>query len=255
MKIGISRPSWEPADSDAIFRLAAEWGFDGVQIKPHQYDEVELNPELFRARYRQHAELARVGLIVYPGPDYRAWEDKLPAYIRFAAALDADQVCVCSDVRESELDASGLQGVADALNRIGSLARESGVAISLHNHADTIFESIDQLRRVFALLDPQLCGLTFDTAHAAKGGIADLAAALEAFKPYLNNIHLKDLTVDGRFCPIGTGTLDLAGVLGKLREIGYSEWLIVDEESAGIGVEEAFAASARFLKANGWLVD
>lgn len=248
MRIGISRPAWQASDNQDIFRIADELGYDGVQIKPHQYDQVDLDAERFEQMYGKLTYLAKGGLITYPGSAYRTWEDKLTSYIAFASALNADQVCICSDVRAEHLDADGVKGVAEVLNSIGKAALAHGVTISLHNHADTIFESIDDLHRVFEHIDPRYCGLTFDTAHAAKGGITDLAAAVRAFKPYLNNVHLKDLSAEGQFRPVGTGTLDLVGAVRGIQEIGYSGWMIVDEETEGISVRTSFELSMDFLK-------
>jgi sugar phosphate isomerase/epimerase len=251
MQIGISRPSWGEQDNDLIFRLADRMGFDGVQIKPHQYDDIALNAERFKQKYGEFTHLAKGGLITYPGPHYRTWKEKLPDYFAFASALHAEQVCICSDVRSVHLDEHGIQGVVHELTEIGKLARDQGIAISLHNHADTIFESVEDLQRVFSYIEPVYCGLTFDTAHAAKGGIGDLAAAIEAFKPFINNVHLKDLSASGRFCPLGSGTLDLVPVVRKLQEIRYDEWIIIDEETEGMSVEEAFTISMCFLEENG----
>ena len=69
MLIGISRPSWEKQDSEQIFRLAKNYRFDGVQVKPQQYDAIDLDPELFKKLHGDCAYLARAGIIVYLGPN------------------------------------------------------------------------------------------------------------------------------------------------------------------------------------------
>lgn len=252
MLIGFSRPSWEAQDSEQIFRLAQEYGLDGVQVKPQQYDSLHLDPDRFKQVYGDRAYLARGGIIVYLGPNYRQWEESFPAFLSFVHGVGGEQICVCANVRESDLDGDGVRGVADVLNELGRQAKAVGATVSLHNHSDgAIFETIDDIERLFAHIDPTYCGLTFDTAHAVKGGIADLAGALERYRSFVNNIHLKDLTPDGAFCPLGTGTVDLQSVIAKLREWDYREWLIVDEETKGLTVREAFDRSIGYLKSNG----
>ncbi|XEC96202.1 sugar phosphate isomerase/epimerase family protein [Paenibacillus tarimensis] len=253
MNIGISRPSWEERDSEQIFRLAHEYKFDGVQIKPQQYEPLGLDAERFKEQYGDLAYLARGGIIVYPGSSYRTWAERFSSFLSFAKGVGGKQICICAGVRERDLDSDGLKGFSGVLNELGRQANGAGAVISLHNHADTILESIDDIKRIFEHIDPACCGLTFDTAHAAKGGIEDLAGALEQFKPFVNNIHLKDLSGDGKFCLLGRGTLDLKSVLHKLSEWDYREWLIVDEETAGVSVREAFAGSAAFLREGGLL--
>lgn len=251
IRIGISRPSWQETDNSLIFRKASELGFYGIQIKPHQYNAVGLDPRKFTETYGELSYLARGGLIVYPGPIYRNWPDKLQAYIAFASALGAEQLCICAYIQQKDLDEAGLAGVAETLNQLGREAVKGGVTLSIHNHKDTVFETIEDLQTLFEHVDVNVCGLTFDTAHGAKGGIHDLADAVQQFHPFINNVHLKDLSADGRFCPLGTGTLDLAPVIRKLHENGYDNWLIVDEESEGLSVEESFELSVQFLSKHG----
>lgn len=254
MDIGISRPSWEEQDNQQIFSLAKELKFDGVQVKPHQYEPIDLDPDRFKQEYGSLSDLARGGIIVYLGSEYKTWESKLPKFLSFVKGVGAKQICICAGVREENLDHRGIKGVAEVLNELGKQANHAGAVVSLHNHAGSLFESIEQLKRVFEYIDPQYCGMTFDTAHAAKGGIDDLAGALEHFKSVVNNVHLKDLSTDGTFCALGEGTLDLKSVLRTLGAWDYQEWLIVDEETKGLSVREAYDKSAAFLRSNGLLL-
>ena len=148
-----------------------------------------------------------------------------------------------------------MRGVAGVLNELGRQAKEAGAIISLHNHSDgAIFETIDDIERLFAHIDPAYCGLTFDTAHAVKGGITDLVGALKRYRSFVNNIHLKDVTADGQFCPLGQGTIDLEPIIALLQEWDYQHWLIVDEETKGLTVQQAFDEAASYLRNNGLLV-
>jgi len=251
MRIGISRPSWEPQDNEAIFRLAAEYGFDGIQSKPHQYDPLGVDARRFKDAYGDRAYLGRGGAIVYPGHEYRTWLQKLPRYVEFVRGIGGEQLCICAGIQRHHVDGDGVKGVADVLNELGQLANEAGAVISLHNHVGTILETVDDIAALFEHIDPTRCGLTFDTAHAAKGGIEDLAGTLEHYRAFVNNVHLKDLSAGGAFCPVGTGTLALEAVLGKLRDWGYDQWVIVDDESQETSVQEAFELSAAFLRKNG----
>jgi inosose dehydratase len=121
------------------------------------------------------------------------------------------------------------------------------VKVSLHNHARSIFETTADLLRMVELLDPDVCGLTLDTAHLAKAGESEAAAWIPRLQSHLWNVHLKDLDENGRFCPVGRGTLDLRSVLEVLPAIGYRHWLIVDDESRDVGLHEAFAVSRVYL--------
>ena len=141
------------------------------------------------------------------------------------------------------------QQVAKVLTAIGEKARGQGTWISIHNHANCLFENENDLAILFEHLEPKVCGFTLDTAHAAKAGIKDIASLVHHFREHLNNVHLKDVSDSGVFCPLGRGTLELGSVLQALNTIGYDEWLIVDEESRDFSTDEAYRISMDFLKA------
>ncbi|MBC8232863.1 sugar phosphate isomerase/epimerase [bacterium] len=251
MKIGISRISGSPEEAHEVFAAARHYGFEGVQMKPQQYDFSGLNPEIFKKTYEDLALLARGGLIIYPGGDFETWADKLDKLIPFAVGIGAEQICMCTSVDRSDTSPARFRKIAQILTSIGQEARRQGTWISIHNHANCLFESENDLAMLFEHLESQVCGFTLDTAHAAKAGIKDIASLVHRFREHLNNVHLKDVSDNGVFCPLGYGTLELGNVLQALNTIGYSEWLIVDEESRDFSTDEAYRISMDFLKARG----
>ena len=91
-------------------------------------------------------------------------------------------------------------------------------------------------------------GICLDTGHILAGfaGRADLLAALEACLPRLAEVHLHDspmqrpgeLPCYGRdHRPLGTGDLDLAGLLHRLATAGYDGPIVLE-----LTVEEALAS-------------
>lgn len=248
MKIGISRISGSPEEAHEVFAAAVRHGFEGVQMKPQQYNFCELNPEIFKETYGELASLARGGLIIYPGGNFETWPGKLERLIPFATGIGAEQICICSSVDRSDVSPERFQKIATVLTEIGEEARRQGTWISIHNHANCLFESEKDLAMLFEHLEPKMCGFTLDTAHAAKAGIKDIASLVHRFRDHLNNVHLKDSSDSGVFCPLGHGTIELDNVLKALDAIGYDEWLVVDEESRDFSTDEAYRISMDFLK-------
>jgi sugar phosphate isomerase/epimerase len=248
MKIGVSRFSDSSEEAYEVFSAAKRYGFEGVQMKPSQYDFSELNPEIFKKRYGELAPLACAGLITYPGGDFETWSVKLERLIPFAVGIGAEQLCVCANVDRSDTSPERFYKIATVLTIIGKKARKQGIWISIHNHAYCLFETENDLALLFENLDPEICGFTLDTAHAAKSGIQDIASLVHRFNKHLNNVHLKDISSTGVFCPLGQGTLQLDSILDALNAVRYDEWLIVDEESRDFSVDEAYQISMDFLK-------
>ena len=246
MKIGVSRPTETLAQTRRMLDLAARHGFEGVQLKPPQYRG--LSAAQFRETYAENSALVRGGLIFYVGAEIESWRAHLEPVLSFAAAVGAGHVCVCGAVGRQANGAKRQREAARALNEIGRIGAGLGLQISLHNHADSLFETAEDLDFTLGHLEPELCGLTLDTAHFAKAGIADIAALVRRFGPRIVNLHLKDMDAGGRFCPLGTGTLALDEVVSALAEIRYDQWLIVDDESLDFEVEDAFGISRDFLR-------
>lgn len=246
MNIAISRPSQGAAGALAVFAAAHRYGFTGVQAKPAQYTPYLNDPQRFRAEYGDLAPLIWAGLLVYWDRDHADWPCKMHELAPFAAAIGAQELCLCANVPRDS-DPVPWAALAASLGEAGRIAADAGCRLSLHNHAGTVFETAADLTTIIDHLGAAPCHLTLDTAHAAKAGIADLPALVATFCTRISNIHLKDLGADGRFCPLGTGTLDLVGVLATAQHAGYAQMLTVDEESMDVDVDNAFAISRSFL--------
>lgn len=246
MKIGISRFSKGLEQAREVFAMAALNGFAGVQMKPSQYEPF-LKPEDFANAYGEFASLAQGGLILYPSGDPDSWMDQVLKLIPFSHAVGANHICLCACIFSSGGSEEQVKILASALTSIGKESTQQDVAISIHNHVNSIVETERDILRLLNQLDPSLCGLTYDTAHAAKSGIADLTGLIGKVISHLLNVHLKDLDAEGNFCPLGRGRLDLAPVVALLREVQFDQWLIVDDESTGYSTADAMTISREFL--------
>lgn len=251
MKIGISRPSQTIEQSLEVLELARAFGFEGVQLKPAQYNAHVAAPETFAERYAKLANLAAGGLIFYPSRVATDWPAQLEPILHFAAKVGASHICICSGVYATTASDEEVQTVANVLTEIGQRAQSLGLVISIHNHVASVVESETDIARLLDRLDPKRCGLTLDTAHAAKAGIQSVPALIARFQKHLLNVHLKDLDADGKFCALGTGTLDMRPILRELKALGYDQWLIVDEETVGLSTREAFEIARDYLQREG----
>ncbi len=99
--------------------------------------------------------------------------------------------------------------------------------------------------------------------------------ALKDWGARINHMHLKDArlaVVEGiiregapveeiwrraAFCPLGEGDVDIDGVLAELRRLGYSGWIVVEQDripSPQVSMDEVRreqAANREFLRARG----
>jgi inosose dehydratase len=143
-----------------------------------------------------------------------------------------------------ELDESGWGTLLGNLDRIVDHARSRGVEASLHPHMGTMVETGPETERV---LSGSRIGLCLDTGHLAAAG-ADPAAIVAAHPARVRHVHLKDVDSAlaarvvggeltfaeavraGLFVPLGTGSVDIAGIVAGLEGAGYAGWYVLEQD-------------------------
>jgi inosose dehydratase len=142
------------------------------------------------------------------------------------------------------LDPTGWRHFAEGVARAVDVCRERGYEPTFHHHTATYVEAHWEIERLLELTDVGLC---LDTGHLLLGR-GEPITAIRDWGPRINQVHLKDarlarleeIVAQARpveeiwrrraFCALGDGDIDIAGVLGSLGEIGYSGWLVVEQD-------------------------
>ncbi len=137
-----------------------------------------------------------------------------------------------------ELDDDGWQRLLTNLDRLAGAATDRGILPTLHPHVGTMIEKPAEVERV---LSGSGIALTLDTGHLMIGG-NDVLALTAAAPDRIAHTHLKDVRADlagqvqrgeltytqavaaGMYVPLGTGDVDLTGILGILHTAGYDGW-------------------------------
>jgi len=135
------------------------------------------------------------------------------------------------------------------LDRIDRAAAGHGLLATLHPHVGTMIESGEQTQRV---LDSSTVALCLDTGHLLIGG-ADPVAIARQYPRRIGHVHLKDVRLglaaqvrsgeisytdavaSGIYVPLGTGEVDLAGILIALESNGYRGWYVLEQDTVLTG--------------------
>ena len=128
------------------------------------------------------------------------------------------------------------------------LAREYGVAVTLHNHPNPNNPPADVVAAL-APYGPHL-GFCADTGHWARSGF-DPVESLRVAGPRLISVHFKDLTEVARKAhdvPWGTGACNAAGQLAELRRQGFQGIVYVEYEHRTPALPEEVARSVEFFR-------
>lgn len=140
-----------------------------------------------------------------------------------------------------DLDRQGWRRLVAVLGDAQAVVEGHGLTASFHPHAGTHIEQPHEVDRLLGLSD---VALTLDTGHAAIGG-DDPINLLRRWAERVNHVHLKDIRMSmvrkargtgeifgiaAAAAPLGAGDLDLRGLLAALDDIGYSGWVVVEQD-------------------------
>jgi sugar phosphate isomerase/epimerase len=149
------------------------------------------------------------------------------------------------------------------VNHQVEVCEQYGLRVGLHNHLGSLVESQEEIEE-FLRRCPR-CGLILDTAHLAAAD-GDPVEIVRRYGDRLVAIHLKDWVVlkpevgldrwpqRGRFCELGAGNigLDNIAVMHALTEVGYDDWVHVEQDTHLRDPMEDLAHSRNYLSEAGF---
>ena len=170
-------------------------------------------------------------------------------FVILAEAATRERLAVAGRVgAEHGINPSQWKALAGGAERIAKRVRdETGLATVFHHHCGTPVETLDETMRFMELTDPGLVGLCYDSGHFAYAG-TDPLEALKRFGDRTWHVHFKDFragmrerarregwdyhraVAGGLFCELGAGDTDFPALIGFLQSIGYSGWIVVEDE-------------------------
>lgn len=133
--------------------------------------------------------------------------------------------------------------------------KAAGKLLMYHNH-NFEFQKVGGVRIIETLLQafkPDMLGFTLDTYWVQAAG-GDVLYWLDILKDRIPCVHLKDMDVRGFkpvMAPVMEGNMNFAAILQKLRELGSTKYLLVEqdecEESPFICMRKSYENVSAFL--------
>ena len=119
---------------------------------------------------------------------------------------------------------------AEAFNILGKKLAAEGLQLSYHNHAFEfdLFDGQTGMNLLLQHCDPAAVGFEVDV-YWVKHANHDPVQFLESLGSRLRLVHLKDRSADGKFAPVGTGTLDFVAICRAAIGAGV-EWGVVEQD-------------------------
>jgi len=266
-------------DAEAILDDIARTGYDGCQLGLG-FPEGEALRATLAARDLRLAEVYASIPATVDGPTDGALA-VVRERLRLLVAGGGEVLCIAFDGTAGRNEAAGHAADADTprmtdagwdalvalLRTISEETRAAGARIAFHPHAGTCVETPAEVERLAESIEPEVVPFCLDVGHYLVGG-GNPVAALRRYGDRVTHVHLKDVdpvvldrlrrreigsfddAVRQRlFTELGSGELDLDGVLGVLAERGYEGWLMVEQDSGWPPPAESAAIGRRVLTA------
>jgi inosose dehydratase len=153
---------------------------------------------------------------------------------------------------------------AHGAEKIAKAVKEAfGIRTVFHHHCAGYVETPQEIDKLLSLTDPELLGLCLDMGHYAFGG-GDPVEALKMYSERIWHVHFKDFDPEiakdskqangdyfdaikrGVFCELGKGGVDFEAIVTLLRQSGYKDWIVVEQDILpGMGNPKICAQSNR----------
>ena len=143
----------------------------------------------------------------------------------------------------------------DVFNKSGELCNKSGMKFGYHNHDFELKPNKDGvviLDYLLEHLDPKYVNFGMDLYWVIKAG-ADPVAYFQKYPGRFKIWHVKDMDSEGRFAPVGKGTIDFKRILANKKRSGM-KYFIVEQDQTYDGLQpmEAIKISKEGLKKFGF---
>ncbi|REJ10326.1 sugar phosphate isomerase/epimerase family protein [Halobacillus trueperi] len=228
-------------DFKGVLEKVADIGFDGVEFAGYGgFQPTELKrliDDLGLKAASSHIPLPTL-------------ESDLEKVIETQKVLGSKHI-VCPHLPPERRTDGDYRRLVSILNEAGRRSSEEGISLSYHNHDFELHPMKDGRAPLeFLLLEtnPEWVKAEFDIYWLTKAGESP-QEWLNQYKGRTPLVHLKDMTTDGEqfFAELGTGGVDVEGVLqkGSANEV---EWWIVEQDQSRGSALKSIQESFRWLQ-------
>lgn len=122
----------------------------------------------------------------------------------------------------------GAKNLAGILDTLGAKAKAAGLELLYHNHDFEFKKNADGIIPIDYLLEncnPELVNFQMDLFWVTKAG-ADPLVYFEKYPGRFKIWHVKDMDEQGRFSPVGKGTIDFSRILAEKEKSGMLYYMV-----------------------------
>jgi sugar phosphate isomerase/epimerase len=148
----------------------------------------------------------------------------------------------------------GAENLADILNTLGEKCTKAGLKLLYHNHDFEFKKDEDGIIPIVYLLEntnPNYVNFQMDLFWVTKAG-AKPVSYFEKYPGRFKSWHVKDMDEEGKFAPVGNGSIDFARILEKKDLSGLEFYLVEQDRTFNMKPIEVIKVSYEGLKKFGF---
>lgn len=148
----------------------------------------------------------------------------------------------------------GVENLANILDELGEKAFAAGLKLLYHNHDFEFKKDADGIIPIDYLLEncnPKYVNFQMDLFWVTKAG-ANPLAYFEKYPGRFKIWHVKDMGKDGKFAPVGKGTIDFSKILAKKEQAGMRYYMVEQDQTFDLDPLEAIKISHTGIKGFGF---
>jgi inosose dehydratase len=268
-----------PVPFERVLDEIAEAGYEGTELATNApRDAGLLRDELQRRGLRLAGAFLALDFLTSPLEGEVEQAGLLARLLREAGAgvlvagpaAHPQRMASAGGSRQPSTTSAQYQQIATGLERVGERCRQENIVLAFHNHAGTFIETAEELDELCQRADPALVQLCLDVGHLVVGG-GDPVQAIQRYGQRVAYVHLKDVDphvlerlrsgqggfLEGLrwrvFCELGSGCLDLAGIVEALRQQRFEGWVVVEQDTSfRTPLDSAVESRTRFREVAGY---
>ena len=220
-----------------ILTVVEDAGFAGIEPETCMLGDYYRDPLSLKGLLAEHGlQLGAITLVCdWAGPVETDEErDEAERLFDYVAAFPGTHLMLCQMPGRDRANLRQRQANAIAcVNAVAARAAEQGIASSFHPNSPpgSLVRSREDYRILLDGLDGRVVGYAPDSGHIAAGRM-DPVEVFETYRQAIAHVHFKDIDATGEWAAMGAGVIDFPRVVTMLRDTGYSEWIMVEEESS-----------------------
>ncbi len=148
----------------------------------------------------------------------------------------------------------GAKNLAEILDTLGKKASAAGLKLLYHNHDFEFKKDEEGIVPIDYLLEncnPDHVNFQMDLFWVTKAG-ADPLAYFEKYPGRFKSWHVKDMDQEGKFAPVGKGTIDFGRILAEKEKSGMKYYLVEQDRTFTMEPLEAIKVSHEGIKKIGF---